>query len=240
MCPRGRAHRLPLYDNPVDGISQKIGESHGRHYDAEEIRGFGPIRDQERADQPCQSHVEDDSVRVPGRWPRQSELGRHHAARRFLPARPVCHHRKQTDDGGISWDRWHAAGQRHRSSPRRMAREAQGYARCRLSAHYGEVRDQDFRVRSRWIRPRTRRFDHWRPLSGARSHAGPQRAHRARVFNVGDVRKAAPFRQVRPLRGRRRHRRDVLHLQIAEGQPIAVSRRLRSRSVRRSSRPTSR
>ena len=140
----------------------------------------------------------------------------------------------------ISWDRWHATGQRHRGSPRRMAREAHGYARCRRSALYGEVRDQDFRVRSRCIRPRARRFDHWRPLSGARSHAGPQRAHRARVFNVGDVRKAAPFWQVRPLRGRRRHRRDVLHLQIAEGQPIAVSRRLRSRSARRSSRPTSR
>ena len=36
---------------------------------------------------------------------------------------------------------------------------------------------------------------------------------------------AASGRQVRPLRGRRRHRRNVLHLQIAEGQPAAVPRR---------------
>ena len=44
-------------------------------------------------------------------------------------------------------------------------------------------------------------------------------------LHVGDVRRAAAGRQVRPLRGRRRHGGDVLHLQVAEGQPAAASRR---------------
>ena len=40
-------------------------------------------------------------------------------------------------------------------------------------------------------------------------------------LHVGDVRQPAPEGQVRPLRGRGRHRRDVLHLQVAEGQSPA-------------------
>ena len=89
----------------------------------------------------------------------------------------------------------------------------------------GAVRGQDLRVRSRRLRPRARRFDHRRQLSRARPHARPQRADRARISAVGDVRRAAPARQVRSLRGRRRHGRDVLHLQVAQGQSAAVPRR---------------
>ena len=48
-------------------------------------------------------------------------------------------------------------------------------------------------------------FDHRRQLSGAGSNAGPQRTDRARISDVGDVRKTAPGRQVRSLRGRGRH-----------------------------------
>ena len=44
-------------------------------------------------------------------------------------------------------------------------------------------------------------------------------------LHVGDVRRAAAGRHVRPLRGRGRHGGDVLHLQVAEGQPPAQSRR---------------
>ena len=54
---------------------------------------------------------------------------------------------------------------------------------------------------------------------------GSQRADRAGVSAVGDVRRAAAGRQVRSLRGRGRNGRDVLHLQIAEGQPAVASRR---------------
>ena len=66
-------------------------------------------------------------------------------------------------------------------------------------------------------------FDHRRQLSGARSHPGPQRADRAGISSVGDVRRATAGRQVRPLRGRGRHGGDVLHLQIAQGQSAAAS-----------------
>ena len=44
---------------------------------------------------------QDHAVRVPECRPRQSQLDRHHAARRLLPARPVRHHRKQTGDGAV-------------------------------------------------------------------------------------------------------------------------------------------
>jgi len=49
--------------------------------------------------------------------------------------------------------------------------------------------------------------------------------NRARVPDVGGVRDTATGRQVRPVRGRGRHGSDVLHLQIAEGQSPAASRR---------------
>ena len=49
--------------------------------------------------------------------------------------------------------------------------------------------------------------------------------HRPRVPAVGDVRRSQASRHVRSLRGRRRHGRDVLHLQVAEGQPPAEPRR---------------
>ena len=75
------------------------------------------------------------------------------------------------------------------------------------------------------VRPRAGRFDHRRQLPGARPHARAQRADRARVPAVGDVRRAAAGGHVRPLRGRRRHGGDVLHLQVAEGEPAAQSRR---------------
>ena len=186
---------------------------------------FEPVRDQERTDRSGQDDLQDHAVRVPQCRPRQSQLDRDHAARRLLPARPVCHHREQARDGAVARDRRDAAGQRHRRPARRVARQAHGHARRGLPVLDGEVRDQDLRVRPGRLRPRARRFDHRRQLSGAGSHAGPQRADRARISDVGDVRQAAAIRQVRPLRGRRRHRRDVLHLQIAEGQSAAVSRR---------------
>src|SRR3979490_2693931 len=61
--------------------------------------------------------------------------------------------RTMEESPGIGGRR-HATGQGHRGAPRCMAREARGYARCRLPARDGEVRDQDLRVRPRCIRPR--------------------------------------------------------------------------------------
>ena len=61
-----------------------------------------------------------------------------------------------------------------------------------------------------------------------------------RIPDVGHVRRSAPRRQVRPLCGRGRHRRHVLHLQIPQGQsPAEAGRHHRPRHAR-SSRPTSR
>ena len=59
-------------------------------------------------------------------------------------------------------------------------------------------------------------------------------------LRVGDVRKPAAEGQVQDLRGRGRHRRDVLHLQVAEEQPASSIPATRLRSACRSSRRTSR
>ena len=50
------------------------------------------------------------------------------------------------------------------------------------------------RLRAGRLRARAHRFDHRRQLSGARPHARAQRAHRARISAVGDVRRAAACR----------------------------------------------
>ncbi len=104
----------------------------------------------------------------------------------------------------------------------------------------GAVDGEEVRLRPRQVRARTGRFDHRRPLPGARPHAGAQRTDRPGVPAVGDVRQAAAERHVQDLRGRGRHRRHVLHLQVAEEQPHPQSRATRSRSACRSSRRTSR
>ena len=57
---------------------------------------------------------QDHAIRIPECRPRQSQLGRHHAARRLFPARPVRDHRKQAGDGSVPRHRRDAAGQRHR------------------------------------------------------------------------------------------------------------------------------
>ena len=74
------------------------------------------------------------------------------------------------------------------------------------------------------FRPRARRFDHRRQLSGAGPDAGAQRADRSRIPAVGDVRAAAAGRAVPPLRRRGWHGRDVLHLQVDEDEPVAQRR----------------
>ena len=93
-----------------------------------------------------------------------------------------------------------------------------------LEAMVPWTRDE-VRLRPRQVRARTGGFDHRRPLPGPRPHAGAQRTDRAGVPAVGDVRKAAAERHVQALCGRGRHRRHVLHLQVAEEQPHSQSRR---------------
>ena len=46
-----------------------------------------------------------------------------------------------------------------------------------------------------------------------------------KLHHVGDVRRQAAAGQIRPLRGRRRNRRDVLYFQIAHGEPHPEERR---------------
>ena len=116
-----------------------------------------------------------------------------------------------------------AAGRRR--PPRGLAEEARRHAGCAFPAGDGAVGGEEVRLRRRRVRARARRLDHRRPLPGAGSHAGAQRAGRPRIPAVGDVRKPAAERQVQALRGRGRHRRDVLHLQVAEEQSHPQSRR---------------
>ncbi len=97
-----------------------------------------------------------------------------------------------------------------------------------------------FELRRGQVRARAGGFHHRRPLPGAGPHAGAQRAGRPRVPAVGDVRQPAPEGPVQDLRGRGRHRRDVLHLQVAEEQPDSSTPATRSRSACRSSRHISR
>ena len=88
------------------------------------------------------------------------------------------------------------------------------------------LRGEDVQVRPRHVRPRagrTRIIGDNYPVPDRMLRA--QRAHRARVPAVGDVREPAAGRHVRSLRGRGRHGGDVLHLQVAEGQPPAAPRR---------------
>ena len=84
---------------------------------------------------------------------------------------------------------------------------------------------EDLRFQRRRLRARAGRLDHRRQLSGAGSHARAQRTDRSRVPAVGDVRRAPAGRDVRPVRGRGRHRGDVLPLQVAQGEPAAQPRR---------------
>ena len=187
----------------------------------------------------ARSRLADHAVCIPECGARQPQLGRHDAARGILPARPIRLHRKQAGDGASRGRRWHAASQRHRCPPGCLACDAGEHAGRLLPFGDGAFCHQEVRVRARRIRPRAGRFDHRRQLPGAGPDAGPQRADRARISDVGDVRAPAPGRQVRPLRGRGRHGRDVLHLQVAEGQQAAASRATRSRSAHPSLRPTS-
>ena len=99
-----------------------------------------------------------------------------------------------------------------------LAHEARGHAGRALPAADGAVGGEEVRLRPRQVRPRAGRFDHRRPLPRAGPHAGAQRTDRARVPGVGDVRQPASEGHVQDLRGRGRHRRHVLHLQVAEGQ----------------------
>ena len=84
---------------------------------------------------------------------------------------------------------------------------------------HGAVGGEEVRLRPRQVRPRAGGFHHRRPLPGAGPDAGAQRTDRPRVPAVGDVRKPAAEGHIQALRGRGRHRRHVLHLQVAQEQP---------------------
>ncbi len=104
------------------------------------------------------------------------------------------------------------------STPRGLAENASRHAGCSFPAGDGAVGREEIRFRRRRLRARAGRFDHRRSLPGAGSHARAQRGGRPRIPRVGDVRKPAAEGQVQDLRGRGRHRGDVLHLQVAEEQ----------------------
>ena len=189
------------------------------HSGLQAVREAGPVRDQGLPGQGGDQVRGGLVAHLPECRTRQSELGRDRAARGLLPARAVRHHREQARVRSAARRRRHAEGERHCRAARGLAHEAPGHAGRALPAADGAVDGEEVRLRCRQVRPRARRFDHRRPLPRARPHAGAQRTDRPRVPAVGDVRRAAPEGQVQDLRGRGRHRRHVLHLQVAEEQP---------------------
>ena len=86
------------------------------------------------------------------------------------------------------------------------------------------LRREDAEARSRHVRARAGGRHHRRHVPGAGPDAALHRAHRPRVPDAGDVRREAPGRAIRPVRGRGRHRRHVLHLQLPDVQRPAPSR----------------
>ena len=113
----------------------------------------------------------------------------------------------------------------HRRPARGLARQARGHAGRGLPRRARALGRAEVRLRRGQVRARARRLDHRRQLPGARPHARAQRADRARVPAMGDVRRARRRRALRALRGRGRHGRDVLHLQVDEDEPAAQRRR---------------
>ena len=178
---------------------------------------------------------------LPERRPRQPELGRDRTARRPSSCSGSSRslESKRVLDlppgvGGMP----KAAGVAGAAGG--LADEARRHARRALPAAHGAVGGEEVRLRRRQVRPRADGLDHRRPLPRAGPHAGAQRTDRARVPAVGDVRHAVSEGQVQDLRGRGRHRRHVLHLQVAEEPTASSIRATRSRSACRSSRRTSR
>ena len=115
--------------------------------------------------------------------------------------------------------------------------------RARHQAAPGDlrVRREDAEVRSRHVRARTGRRHHRRHVSGA----GPDAALHASASCTSSWRRrcatgSPPAGQVRPLRGRGRHRGHVLHLRLADAERPAPSRATPSPWPCRRSRPTSR
>ena len=188
------------------------------HLDYKQYREAGPVRDQGLRRQGRHEVRGGLVAHLPECGTRQSELGRHRTARGLLPARAVRHHRKQARLRSAARRGRHAEGERRCRAARRLAREAPGHAGRVLPATDGAVDGEEVRLRCRPVHPRARPLDHRRSLPGARPHAGAQRTDRPRVPEVGDVRRAVPEGPVQDLRGRGRHRRHVLHLQVAEEQ----------------------
>ena len=190
------------------------------------FEALSPFEIKDELIKPRQGDVADHAVGVPQRRPRQPELGRHHAAR----GASSCSASSPSPRASVSWTipPASAACRRPAASPARLEAWLAEHADmpgADLLAAMVRFAVKTFGFDPRRLRPRAGRLDHRRQLPGARPHARPQRADRARVSDVGDVRRAAARRQVRPLRGRGRHGGDVLHLQVAEGQSPAAARR---------------
>ena len=176
--------------------------------------------------------IKDELIKIARRTHRRSNLAFLNAGRGnpnwvatkprggVLPARPVRDHREQAGHGPSRPGS--AACRRRRASPRAWttgSRKHPDMPRRRVPADDGRISpSKKFGFKPDAFVHELVDSHHRRQLSGAGSHARAQRADRPRIPDVGDVRRAAPGRQVRPLRGRRRHGRDVLHLQVAEGQ----------------------
>ena len=180
-------------------------------------------------------------IGIPERRSGQSQLGRHHAARRILPAWAIRDHRKQAGDGASRRGRWHARGKRHCRTARSLAGKHMPI--CRAPSFLSEM--VPFAVKKFGFDPDAFVHELVNSIIGD-NYPVPDRMlvhnekDRARISDVGDLRRAAAGRQVRHLCGRGRHGGDVLSLQVAEGQSPAGARRHHRAGERRSSRPTSR
>ena len=180
-------------------------------------------------------------AQVPRRGARQPELDRDHAARGVLPARAV-RARGVEARLGRARPRRHAAAERHRRAPARPSSQRADGARRRCccgarsttasttlgfdaDAFVHELADAH---RSATTTP-----------SPTACSCTPRRSC-ARYLDEEMCDGRPPAGHVRPLRRRGRHRGDVLRLRAAWSRTAPRAAATRSRSARRSSRPTSR
>ena len=153
----------------------------------------------------------------------QPELGRHRAARGVLPARAVRGHREQARARPAAGRGRHAEDTGYRRAARSLDEEARTTPGAPLLQARCFERGEDARLRSGHVRARAGGGHHRRPLSGAGPHAGaPNRSSTSTWWAMCG--KPRP-RHVQAVRGRGRHRRDVLHLRVAEKQPDPQPRR---------------
>ena len=206
-----------------------------------EYEKLGPFEIKDFLAKVATKSAQDVVARLPERRPRQPELGRHRAARGVLPARAVRRHREQARARPAAGRRRHAQGTGHCRPARGLARRSTTTCRARPSCSAmvpWAVKKFGFDA-DKFVHELVDSIigDHY-PVPDRMLVHNEQIVHEYLQWAMCG--EPAAEGQVQDLRGRGRHRRDVLHLQVAQ-EPTAFSiPATRSRSACRSSRRTSR